>query len=77
MRRKAFGDGEPVVLLHGATGRPESYWASQIPVFSRYFQILLMQYPGKFNKAVLAFLLDRAPAAGAALRPVSAATAAA
>jgi pimeloyl-ACP methyl ester carboxylesterase len=46
MWRKAFGQGEPVVLLHGATGSPESYWAPQIPVLSQHFQVLLMQYPG-------------------------------
>jgi len=40
------GDGPPVVLLHGGTGSPESYWAPQIPVLSRHFRVVLMQYPG-------------------------------
>jgi 3-oxoadipate enol-lactonase len=46
MWRMTFGDGEPVVLLHGATGSPESYWAPQIPVLSERFKVILMQYPG-------------------------------
>jgi pimeloyl-ACP methyl ester carboxylesterase len=35
-----------VVLLHGATGSPESYWAPQIPVLAEHFEVILMQYPG-------------------------------
>jgi pimeloyl-ACP methyl ester carboxylesterase len=46
MWRKTFGEGEPVVLLHGATGSPESYWSPQIPVLSQRFRVILMQYPG-------------------------------
>jgi len=46
MWHKTSGEGEPVVLLHGATGSPESYWAPQIPVLSRHFKVVLMQYPG-------------------------------
>jgi 3-oxoadipate enol-lactonase len=46
MWHKTFGDGEPVVLLHGATGSPESYWEPQIPVLSERFKVILMQYPG-------------------------------
>lgn len=46
MWHKTSGEGQPVVLLHGATGSPESYWAPQIPVLSRYFKVVLMQYPG-------------------------------
>lgn len=46
MWHKIAGDGPPVVLLHGATGSPESYWAPQIPVLSEHFQVILMQYPG-------------------------------
>jgi pimeloyl-ACP methyl ester carboxylesterase len=43
---KEVGDGPAVVLLHGGTGSPESYWAPQIPVLSRHFRLILMQYPG-------------------------------
>jgi 3-oxoadipate enol-lactonase len=46
MWHKIAGEGPPVVLLHGATGSPESYWAPQIPVLSKHFQVILMQYPG-------------------------------
>lgn len=46
MWHKTFGEGEPVVLLHGATGSPESYWALQIPVLSEHFTVVVMQYPG-------------------------------
>jgi pimeloyl-ACP methyl ester carboxylesterase len=46
MWHKAFGEGPPVVLLHGATGSPESYWAPQIPVLAERFKVVLMQYPG-------------------------------
>jgi 3-oxoadipate enol-lactonase len=46
MWHKTSGDGPPVVLLHGATGSPESYWAAQIPVLSEHFKVILMQYPG-------------------------------
>jgi pimeloyl-ACP methyl ester carboxylesterase len=46
MWHKIAGEGTPVVLLHGATGSPESYWAPQIPVLSERFKVILMQYPG-------------------------------
>lgn len=46
MWHKTYGDGQPVVLLHGATGSPESYWAPQIPILSEHFKVILMQYPG-------------------------------
>jgi 3-oxoadipate enol-lactonase len=46
MWHRTYGDGAPVVLLHGATGSPESYWAPQIPVLSQHFEVILMQYPG-------------------------------
>ncbi len=46
MWHKIAGEGSPVVLLHGATGSPESYWAPQIPVLSEHFKVILMQYPG-------------------------------
>ncbi len=46
MWHKIAGEGPPVVLLHGATGSPESYWAPQIPVLSAHFKVILMQYPG-------------------------------
>src|SRR5690242_14939079 len=41
-----IGDGPPVVLLHGGTGDPASYWAPQIPVLSERFRLVLTQYPG-------------------------------
>ena len=43
---KAIGEGPAVALLHGGTGSPESYWAPQIPVLSKHFRLILMQYPG-------------------------------
>jgi pimeloyl-ACP methyl ester carboxylesterase len=43
---RVIGDGQPVVLLHGGTGDPESYWAPQIPVLSQRFRLVLTQYPG-------------------------------
>src|SRR5947209_5784294 len=46
MWHKTTGEGQPVVLLHGATGSPESYWAPQIPVLAEHFNVILMQYPG-------------------------------
>jgi 3-oxoadipate enol-lactonase len=46
MWHMTFGEGEPVVLLHGATGSPESYWAPQIDVLAERFKVILMQYPG-------------------------------
>ena len=46
MWHRTYGEGDPVVLLHGATGSPESYWAPQIPVLCQHFQVILMQYPG-------------------------------
>jgi pimeloyl-ACP methyl ester carboxylesterase len=46
MWHKTIGEGQPVVLLHGATGSPESYWAPQLPVLSQHFKVVLMQYPG-------------------------------
>jgi 3-oxoadipate enol-lactonase len=44
--RKVVGEGPPVVLLHGGTGDPESYWSAQIPVLSKRFRLILTQYPG-------------------------------
>jgi pimeloyl-ACP methyl ester carboxylesterase len=43
---RVIGEGPPVVLLHGGTGDPESYWSAQIPVLSRRFRVVLTQYPG-------------------------------
>jgi pimeloyl-ACP methyl ester carboxylesterase len=43
---RSIGEGPPVVLLHGGTGDPESYWAPQIPVLSQRFRLVLTQYPG-------------------------------
>ena len=43
---KTFGDGPPVVLLHGGTGDPESYWTPQLPVLSKHFTLIITQYPG-------------------------------
>jgi pimeloyl-ACP methyl ester carboxylesterase len=43
---KVTGEGPAVVLLHGGTGNPESYWAQQLRVLPRHFQLVLMQYPG-------------------------------
>src|SRR5262249_5173228 len=36
----------PVVLLHGGTGDPESYWSPQIPELQKRFRVVLTQYPG-------------------------------
>jgi pimeloyl-ACP methyl ester carboxylesterase len=43
---RIIGEGPPVVLLHGGTGDPESYWAPQIPVLSKRFRLVLTQYLG-------------------------------
>lgn len=46
IRHTVVGKGSPVVLLHGGTGSPESYWSPQIPVLSEHFQVILMWYRG-------------------------------
>ena len=43
---RVIGEGPPVVLLHGGTGDPESYWSPQVPVLSQRFRVVLTQYPG-------------------------------
>jgi 3-oxoadipate enol-lactonase len=48
---RSIGEGPPVVLLHGGTGDPESYWAPQIPVLSEHFRLVLTQYPGYGDEA--------------------------
>ncbi len=48
---RVVGEGPPVVLLHGGTGDPESYWSSQIPVLSERFRLILTQYPGYGDEA--------------------------
>ena len=48
---RVVGEGPPVVLLHGGTGDPESYWSPQIPVLSESFQLILTQYPGYGDEA--------------------------
>jgi pimeloyl-ACP methyl ester carboxylesterase len=40
------GDGPAVVLLHGGTGSPESYWVHQLPVLSEHFTVVTMDYHG-------------------------------
>jgi 3-oxoadipate enol-lactonase len=48
---KVVGEGPPVVLLHGGTGDPESYWSPQLPVLSEHFRLILTQYPGYGDEA--------------------------
>src|SRR5262245_17813252 len=48
---RVVGEGPPVVLLHGGTGDPESYWSPQIPVLSEHFRLILTQYPGYGDEA--------------------------
>ena len=48
---KVVGEGPPVVLLHGGTGDPESYWSPQLPVLSEQFRLILTQYPGYGDEA--------------------------
>ncbi len=48
---KVVGEGPAVVLLHGGTGDPESYWSPQIPVLSERFRLILTQYPGYGDEA--------------------------
>jgi 3-oxoadipate enol-lactonase len=48
---KVVGQGPPVVLLHGGTGDPESYWSPQLPVLSEHFRLILTQYPGYGDEA--------------------------
>lgn len=43
---RSVGEGPAVVLLHGGTGDPESYWTNQLPVLSQRFRVILTQYPG-------------------------------
>ena len=45
------GEGPAVVLLHGGTGDPESYWSPQLPVLSQHFRLILTQYPGYGDEA--------------------------
>jgi len=48
---KVAGEGPPVVLLHGGTGDPESYWSAQIQALSERFRVILTQYPGYGDEA--------------------------
>jgi 3-oxoadipate enol-lactonase len=48
---RVVGEGPPVVLLHGGTGDPESYWSPQLPVLSGHFRLILTQYPGYGDEA--------------------------
>lgn len=48
---RTVGEGPPVVLLHGGTGDPESYWSPQLPVLSQRFRVILTQYPGYGDEA--------------------------
>ena len=48
---RVIGEGPPVVLLHGGTGNPESYWSLQVPVLSQRFRLVLTQYPGYGDEA--------------------------
>ena len=64
---KAIGEGPAVVLLHGGTGSPESYWSNQIPALSPHFQLILMQYPG-YGDAEGGEAAFSIPATAAALR---------
>jgi pimeloyl-ACP methyl ester carboxylesterase len=45
------GEGPALVLLHGGTGDPESYWSPQLPVLSQHFRLILTQYPGYGDEA--------------------------
>ena len=40
-----YGQGEPVILLHGGAGNGE-HWANQVPVLAQRFRVLLVDSRG-------------------------------
>lgn len=40
-----FGRGEPVILLHGGLAN-SNYWGNQVPVLSKYYQVIVMDSRG-------------------------------
>ena len=41
-----YGQGDPVLLIHGVTGTGQSHWKHQIPVFSQRFQLIVPDLRG-------------------------------
>src|SRR5215467_8066465 len=40
-----YGQGEPVILLHGGLANA-SYWGSQIPVLAQFYRVIVMDSRG-------------------------------
>lgn len=40
------GQGEPLLLIHGAFGTHSSHWRTQVPLFSQHFQVVAMDLRG-------------------------------
>jgi pimeloyl-ACP methyl ester carboxylesterase len=40
-----FGQGEPVILLHGGLAN-SNYWGNQVPVLAKYYQVIVMDSRG-------------------------------
>jgi hypothetical protein len=41
-----FGDGEPVILVHGAFGN-SNYWGLQVPVLAQHYKVIVLDSRGQ------------------------------
>ncbi|MBI5289402.1 MAG: alpha/beta fold hydrolase, partial [Chloroflexi bacterium] len=45
---ESYGEGEPLILAHGADGNALSWW-QQVPVFARRYRVIVFDHRGFYR----------------------------